>query len=336
MSWRSARHRAASSPGRPGESPRQPNVCNGENGPDAPPSEMQRFYRQDQLSRAPDELILDMLLDGVSPPPDALPEMAALIPMLADLSGPAEPGELAAETAVLSRFRSRVRPAGIPGTTPRPTRRTTPWRRLVPHSPRVAAGLAAAAIALGGTAAAYAGALPPQLQDFAHSTIDAPAAGHASQQPGHGPRDQPGITETGPGSSRHAPQSATPGTANDHAHPGSHVGMGTATHPAESRPSAEPSPQPVQARHSGQSPQTSRPPQASQPPHTSRPPQASCDGRADDDHVHLAGALVGVQGHLGREGIAESGSGQAPSARRAERPNYGRLSTQRSQLPRHP
>ena len=114
MSWRSPRHNPARSPGRQDGSPGQPNLCNGDNRPDAPRSEMPHFSRQDQLSSAPDELILDMLLDGV-PPLEAPPETAALLPMLADLSGPAEPGELAAEAAVLSMFRSQVCPAGIPG-----------------------------------------------------------------------------------------------------------------------------------------------------------------------------------------------------------------------------
>jgi hypothetical protein len=278
MSWRPPRHRAARSPGRPGGSPgQQPNVCNGQSGPDAPPSEMPRFSRQDQLTSAPDELILDMLLDRGPPPPEAPPQMAALLPMLADLSGPAEPGELAVEAAVLSRFRSRIRPPAISGTAPRPSRRTSRWHRLIPHSPRVCAALAAAAITLAGTAAAYAGALPPPLQDLAHHAIDAPAARHASRQGGHGPRHQQGITQPGTASPGRRPQSATSGTANHHTQPGHDAATGRAAHPAEPRPSAETSPQPGQARHSGQPLHTSRPPQASQPPHTSglqasRPP----------------------------------------------------------------
>jgi hypothetical protein len=279
MSWRSPRRRAARSPGRPDRSPGQPNMCNGERGPDAPPSEMLPSFRQDQHSSAPDELILDMLLDGVPPPPEPPPQVAALLPMLADLSGPAEPGELAAETAVLSRFRNRVRLAGISGTTHRPSRRTSPWRRLVPHSPRVSAALAAAAITLGGTAAAYAGALPQPLQDFAHSTIDAPAARHAPQQPGHGPRHQPGITQPGSGSHRHTPQSATPGAASNHTQPGHNGDTAKATHPAQPRPSAEPSPQPGQAGHPGQPLLTGRPPQVSRPPRQSHPPQPNQQAR---------------------------------------------------------
>lgn len=280
MSWRSPRHRAARSPGRRSGSPGQPNVCNGERGPGAPPGEMVHFSRQDRLSSVPDELILDMLLDGSSPPPEASPQMAALLPMLADLSGPAEPGELAIEAAVLSRFRSRVRPAGIPGTTPRPSRRTSPWRRLVPHSPRVATGLAATAIALGGTAAAYAGALPPPLQDFAHRTIDAPAVHNAAQQPGHGSGHQPGIVPAGSGSPRHAPQPAAPNTANNRTQPGHNGDTARTANPAEPRPSADPSPQPGQASHPGPPPHASLPPQASRHPRQSHPPQQSQQAQA--------------------------------------------------------
>jgi len=337
MRWRSARHRAASSPERPGGYPRQPNGCNGASGPDAPPREMPRFYRQDQLSSALDELILDLLLDGASPPPEAPPEMAAMLPMLADLSGPAEPGELAIEAAVLSRFRSRVRPARISGTTPPLSRRTSPWHRLGPHSPRVAAGLAAAAIMLGGTAAAYAGALPPRLQEFAHRTIDAPAAGHTSRQPGHGPRHQPGITQTGSPSRRHAPQSATPGTANDHTRPGSHVGTGAATHPAEPRPSAEPSPQPGQARHSGQPSHTSRPPQASQPPHTSRPPQASRSPHPSDGTRQSLSPQASGQARGGQPSGEPATPAKPPRAKpqpRSSRPGKaGRPASDHSQGP---
>lgn len=280
MSWRAPRHRAARSPDRPGGPAGQPNVCNGANRLDAPPSEMPHFSGQDQLTSAPDELVLDMLLDGVSPPPEAAPEMAALLPMLADLAGPAEPGELAVEAVVLSRFRSRVRPAAISGTTPRPSPRTSPWRRLVPRSPRVAAGLAAAAIVLGGTAAAYAGALPPPLQDFAHRTIDAPASRHASQYPGHGPQRQPGIAQPRPGSHRHAPQSTASGTPSNHTQPGHNGDTGKAAHPAQPRPSAEPSPRPDQNSHPGQSPHASLPPQPTQHPRPSHSPQQSKQAQA--------------------------------------------------------
>jgi hypothetical protein len=332
MSWRSPQHRAARSPGRPGGSPGQPNGCNGDSGPGAPPSEMPRFSRQDQLSSAADELILDMLLDGVSPPPDAPAETAALLPMLADLSGPAEPGELGVEAAVLSRFRSRVRPAAISGITSRPSRRTSPRRRLMPHSPRVAAGLAAAAIALGGTAAAYAGALPPALQDFAHHAIDAPAARHASQQRGHGPRHQPGITQTGSASPRHAPQSAAPGTANGHTQPGHGGNTGRAAHPAEPRPSAEPSPRPDRASHPGQSPHASLPPRATRQPRQSHTPQPSQQARAgrpsqQDRFAPNPQPRASQPGKATRNHVPEprltppTGTGGAPQAGTCHRPS---------------
>jgi hypothetical protein len=279
MSWHSQRHRAARSPGQTGEPAGQPNVCNGDSRLDAPSSEMPRFSRQDQLTSAPDEFILDMLLDRVSPAPEAPPQMGALLTMLADLSGPAEPGELAAEAAVLSRFRSRVHPAGILGSTSRPSRRTSLWRRLIPHSPRAAAGLAATAIVLGGTAAAYAGALPTALQNFAHSTINAPAVRHASP-PGHGPGHQPGITQPGSASPRHAPQSAAPGTDSNHTQPSHNGDIGRAAHPAQPRPSAEPSPQSGQAGHTGPPAHPSLAPQASSHPQQSHTPQPGQQAQA--------------------------------------------------------
>jgi hypothetical protein len=271
MSWHTAQRWAGRSLGRPGGASGPPNGCNGEGGPDAPLSEMLPSFRPGRLSDAPDELVLDLLLDGVSPSPEAPPELAGLLPMLADLFGPAEPGELAAEAAVLSRFRSRVRPARISGA-PRAARRASPRPRLVPHSPRVSAALATVAIALAGTAAAYAGALPPALQDFAHHTIGAPAVRHASQPPGHGPRHQPAITQAGSGSSRHAPQSAVPGTGDNHTEPGHGADTGRT---AEPRPWAEPSSQSGRGAQTGPPPHPSLPPSARSHPRQSNLPQPS-------------------------------------------------------------
>jgi len=91
---------------------------------------MARFPRSNRPSRERDEPVLDMILDRVPPPPETPPQMAALPPLLADLSGPAEPGELAMQAAVLSRFRSRVRSAGTA-----PPARRKPLRRLAPMAP---------------------------------------------------------------------------------------------------------------------------------------------------------------------------------------------------------
>jgi len=219
-------------------SSRQPGRRNAGSGPGASSGEMARFPRSNRPSRERDEPVLDMILDRVPPPPETPPQMAALPPLLADLSGPAEPGELAMQAAVLSRFRSRVRPAGTA-----PPARRKPLRRLAPHGPRLAAGLVVAAVGLGGTAAAYAGALPGPLQDFAHRMIDAPAA---SDRSGVVPGHKPGVAPAVPGSGHQTPRPAAPGPASDRGTTRNGTHPGATARPAEVRRSGEPSPRPAQ------------------------------------------------------------------------------------------
>jgi hypothetical protein len=281
MIWRS-RSRANRPRGPLGEAPGRAGWCNSDSGPGAPPDEMPRFSSHPgNTGGGSDDLALDMVFDRVPPPLNASPQLAALHQVLADLSGPAEPGELAVEAAVLARFRSRVLPAAVSPAGPAPAPRTSPWTRFAPHSRRLAAGLVAAVIVAGGTAAAYAGALPRPVQDFAHRMIDAPAGRHPSgQQSGVVPRHQPGTTPAGTASPRQAPHSAAPGSAGAHTQPGRDGHPSGSAHSAQPRPSAEPS------AHSGRSshtvpPQASRPPNGSHSPHPnhghgqSRPSQAS-------------------------------------------------------------
>jgi hypothetical protein len=70
---------------------------------------------------------------------------------------------------------------------------------------RLAAVLAAVGVVLGGTAAAYAGALPAPVQELAHHVLGAPAARHSSDghprtPPSHAARTgrQPGERGRGP------------------------------------------------------------------------------------------------------------------------------------------
>jgi hypothetical protein len=261
-------------------SPGQPGRRNGGAGPDAAPDEMSRFRRAGQLSGEPDEPVLDLILDGASPCPAAPPELAGLPELLADLSAPAEPGELALEAAVLARFRSRARTAGAPGVPRAPVPRKAPWRGA-PRSPKLAAGLVVAAIGLGGAAAAYAGVLPAPLQDFAHRTLEAPAARPApGHHPGVVPAQRPGAGSATPPAGQHARRSAAPGaTAGDRTR-GTAAHATTPAHPATPG-RAHPSPQPTRhpqpgppARPTGP-PRPIRPPQASQPPHPGRPPRPS-------------------------------------------------------------
>lgn len=203
-----------------------------------------------------------MIFDGPAPPRRET-QRAALRQVLTDLSGPAEPGELTLEAAVLARFRSRVCPAthAAPGAAPH----TSPWRRPAPHSPWLAAGLAAAAIVAGGAAAAYAGTLPGPLQNLAHQAIDAPAAHHpASRPPVGAAHHRPGTRPARATSPARTPHSATPASAHAHTQPEHRAHPSRPAHPEHGRPpSAKPS-------HPGQ-PQPGRPASQRQPPGTREP-----------------------------------------------------------------
>lgn len=247
-----------------------PDGCNGESGPNAPLDKTPRLsHRPGDSGGESDKLAQNMVFDRLSPALKA-PHQAALRQVLDDLSGPAEPGELAVEAAVLARFRSRVHPAAARAA----VARTSPWRRFMPHSPRLAAGLAAVAIVAGGSAAAYAGALPVPLQNFAHRVIDAPAARHPSgQQPGGGRHHRPGGTPAGAAFPRQAPHSTPPGSAHARTQPVSSAHPSRSAHPAQPRPSANPGPRPGRSSHPV-------PPQASQPARESHPAQSGRPSRA--------------------------------------------------------
>ena len=125
-----------------------------------------------------DEPLLDMLLTGQPLPPDAAGQLHDLAGMLASLTGPAGPGELAGEAAARSAFARVAAPPRVSGDGRLPARRRPAWLYTRVKA-RLAAPLAAVALGLGGGAAAYAGALPSPIQDFAHHLIGAPAARHA-------------------------------------------------------------------------------------------------------------------------------------------------------------
>ena len=267
-------------------------------GPVASPGEMTRSTRSDRISRERDEPVLDMILDRVSPPPEAPPEMAALPQLLADLSGPADPGELAGQAAVLYRFRSRIGPTGAAP----PARRKSLWR-LAPHGPRLAAGLVVAAVGLGGTAAAYAGVLPGPLQDFAHRAIDAPPASHRSSVvPGH----KSGIAPEVPGSRHQTPHPNAPSSVNDHGTTRSGTHPAGTGRPAKLRRSGEPSPQPAQRTRPTTPVHPTSPGKPTTPPTPTRPAH----------RTHLPGSSrspahpVPKPAHLNRPG--RSGKHPAP------------------------
>ena len=174
-----------------------------------------------------DEPLLDIILNGQSLPPDAPEQVRALAEMLAALSFPAGPGELAGKEEARSAFARAIPRAGV-SPVARPARRSQSLL-TVPRSTRLAAALVAAAVGLGGTAAAYAGVLPSPIQDLAHHTIHAPAArparhpepepakpgkvnhGHGKPaKPGHGKPAKPGHGKVNPGDG----QPAKPGKVN--------------------------------------------------------------------------------------------------------------------------
>src|SRR5215469_7701506 len=150
------------------------------NPPDASSGEMPGFSHPSRPRRELGEPLLDALLEGRSLPPDAPVELCAVAEMLADLAGPAEPGELAGEAAARLGLARTAFPAGISPAAQRSARRRRSWMSVP------------GAVRLGGAAAAYAGALPGPVQDLAHHLIDAPAAHRAS----------PPNPRTGPGTSR--------------------------------------------------------------------------------------------------------------------------------------
>jgi len=250
---------------RPG-SRRRPCTRDGVSGPDAASDEMPGFPRLGELSVDPGELALDMILDRVSSPLKATPELAALPEMLVGLSGPAEPGELALEAAVLARFRRRVRPAGACGAARAPAQRKAPWRRGL-RRPRLAAALVIAAIGLAGTAAAYAGVLPAPLQDLAHRLLDAPSAQHASgHHPGSVPGHQSGVAPAVSPSGWQPARSAAPSPAAGHRTRGTRAEAAKPARSATPRPARQPTGQPGQHNRPGQSFRQSRAPRPSPSP----------------------------------------------------------------------
>ena len=142
-----------------------------------------------------DEPLLDMIFDRRPIPPGAPSEMHDLARMLAAVAGPAEPGELAGEAAVLAAFNRLASPASISPAALRPARR---WLSERPARARLplATALVAAAAGLGSIAAAYVGVLPGPIQQVAHVTMGAPPP-HPGTAPGI-----PAVTSASPSAQR--------------------------------------------------------------------------------------------------------------------------------------
>jgi hypothetical protein len=230
-------------------------------GPDAPQNEMAELRFRSGPGVEPEEPLLDRILDGYPLPPDAPPVLHTLAAGLSDLAGPAGPGALIGEKAALAAFRQVAgHGATSPARAPLVARRAAPQRRLdrrrrpllAAVRVRLAALSTVAAIAVGGTAAAYAGVLPAALQNFAHSLIGAPSRGNGpnSQLPGHPqPTVSPGSGTSGAAGygSQPGPGSASSGTGRAHqpgrpTHSIAPTPRGKSRRPGSPRPSARPSP----------------------------------------------------------------------------------------------
>jgi hypothetical protein len=136
---------------------------------------------------------LAALLAGSAPPPDASAPLQHVADVLAALRAAPASDEAAGKAAALAQFRQRVGVSSQPVRSGR--RRSTLLSSLLGAKAAVAA--AVAVVGLGGVAtAAYAGALPPSAQRFAHATIGAPSP-HAGKS-AHA------------GNERHAGHSGTP------------------------------------------------------------------------------------------------------------------------------
>jgi hypothetical protein len=149
--------------------------------------------------REPDVLLLDAIMAGQALPADAPRQIRVLADWLTQLAKPNGPGELAGEAAAMSAFRRRISPATtMPLARARSHRLRRP--RLMAGRARLAAAFATAAVAVGGSAAAYAGVLPGPVQNLAHRLIDAPPAFDNAAHPAAG--NQPPGLHHGGGASR--------------------------------------------------------------------------------------------------------------------------------------
>ncbi len=122
---------------------------------------------------------LDWLLAGEVPAEPRSPEVDALARLLVAAAAPASERELADETEAIADF-VRLRDAG--GQQYPAARRRSMLATFL--STKLATAVAAGALGFGGmAAAAYAGALPEPIQDFAHQTVGAPSADSDQSSP---------------------------------------------------------------------------------------------------------------------------------------------------------
>jgi hypothetical protein len=221
-------------------------------GSDASSSEMPKVPFPGRTGRDQDELLLDMILDRRPLPPSAPPGMHALAAKLVGLADPPGAGELPGEAAALAAFLRSGSPAStlvLAGEPPRHRR----GRRVLAGRARLSVAAAVVTVALSGTAAAYAGALPASVQNFAHRMIDAPAALHAAHHghdaPGQRGGHPGGVRSSRPGSGSAHP--AKPGQQKAHKprHHGRHHGKRGNEPKGTPAPKRTPKPKPTHPAH---------------------------------------------------------------------------------------
>ena len=147
-----------------------------------------------------EDAALAALLAGMELPPDAGAGLQPVADVLATLG--AQPGgdELAGEAVAMAEFRHRF---GVPAPKPHLSRRRRPnlLTSLLSAKAAAAAAIAAVSLSAAATTAAFAGALPDPLQQFAHHAIGAPAA-HQGQPAAAHPAGS--ATPVGPNASSNA------------------------------------------------------------------------------------------------------------------------------------
>ena len=149
--------------------------CNAMNDEGALGADMHRLLGFPEAAPAADQDLLDRLLDGRLDPASAPPGYGGLARLLAAVTAPATPQELANEQRTMATFTAEMR-SHPPTLSPR---RTAVPRKVL--TMKAAAAALVAALSLGGVAAAASGLLPDQaspVADPAPTTTGADAAAH--------------------------------------------------------------------------------------------------------------------------------------------------------------
>jgi hypothetical protein len=150
------------------------------NDEDALEADMHRLLGFPEAAPAADQDLLDQLLDGRLDPASAPPGYGRLARLLAAVTAPAIPQELADEQRTMATFAAEMR--SQPPTTLSPRRTPVPRKVL---TMKAAAAALVAALSLGGVAAAASGLLPDQASPVADQTpasTGADAAAHGLGQ----------------------------------------------------------------------------------------------------------------------------------------------------------